>query len=207
MFVLPVFRRYEDELENTWGCGSWLEYIFTVILATILLIGATALTLVWVICYRGGFAWQENPQIQFNLHPVLMVAGFITLSGFCKFSIHAHTYPHTHTRQTWKLDLEHRTVVIIVVFVFFSFFAFPFRHFAAILLYRLCRCLKHIYAKLAHTLFHALAIPCIGLGFLAVYDSHNLANPPIPNFYSLHSWLGLVTMGLFVLQFVFGFFT
>lgn len=79
--------------------------------------------------------------------------------------------------------------------------------FAAILLYRLCRCLKHIYAKLAHTLFHALAIPCIGLGFLAVWDSHNLANPPIPNFYSLHSWLGLVTMGLFVLQFVFGFFT
>lgn len=79
--------------------------------------------------------------------------------------------------------------------------------YIAILLYRLCRCLKHIYAKLAHTFFHALAIPCIVIGFLAVFDSHNLAEPPLPNFYSLHSWLGLVTMGLFVLQFVFGFFT
>lgn len=81
------------------------------------------------------------------------------------------------------------------------------RLYTAILLYRLCRCLKHIYAKLAHTFFHALAIPCIVVGFLAVFDSHNLAEPPLPNFYSLHSWLGLVTMGLFVLQFVFGFFT
>lgn len=78
---------------------------------------------------------------------------------------------------------------------------------AAILLYRLCRCMKHIYVKLAHTLFHACTIPCVVVGFLAVFDSHNLADPPIPNFYSLHSWLGLVTMGLFVLQFVFGFFS
>ncbi|XP_055310873.1 plasma membrane ascorbate-dependent reductase CYBRD1 [Sitodiplosis mosellana] len=151
--------RYDDDLENTWGCASWFEYIFTVIIASVLLIGATALTLFWVIYYRNGFAWRDDPKIQFNLHPVLMVAGFITLSGF------------------------------------------------SILLYRLCRCLKHIYAKMAHTLFHTLAIPCVAIGFLAVYDSHNLNSPPIPNFYSLHSWLGLVTMGLFALQFVIGFFT
>lgn len=55
-------------------------------------------------------------------------------------------------------------------------------------------------------MFHLLAAPCIAIGFVAVYDSHNLrtdaqGNPaPIPNFYSLHSWMGLTTMGLFALQ-------
>lgn len=76
----------------------------------------------------------------------------------------------------------------------------------AILMYRLCRCLKTIYVKLAHMFFHACAIPCVVLGFLAVLDYHNLSEKPIPNFYSLHSWLGFVTMGLFATQFIVGFF-
>ncbi|XP_030751252.1 cytochrome b561-like isoform X3 [Sitophilus oryzae] len=150
-------RHYEDE--NEWSCGSWLEYTVVVVLASVLLLGSLGLTLFWVFQYRGGFAWRENPAKQFNLHPVLMVAGFITFSGF------------------------------------------------SVLLYRICRCCRRIYVKLLHTVFHALAIPCVAIGFLAVLDSHNLAQPPIPNFYSLHSWIGLVTMGLFAIQFVVGFFS
>lgn len=83
-YYIFQYRRYDDDLENTWGCASWCEYILTVIISSALLVGATALTLFWVIYYRDGFAWSENTKIQFNLHPVLMVAGFITLSGFCK---------------------------------------------------------------------------------------------------------------------------
>nr|CAI5857957.1 unnamed protein product [Callosobruchus analis] len=80
--------------------------------------------------------------------------------------------------------------------------------FPAVLLYRICRCCRRIYVKLLHTVFHALAIPCVAVGFLAVLDSHNLKQPsPIPNFYSLHSWIGLVCMGLFAIQFVVGFFS
>lgn len=75
-------RHYEDE--NEWGCGSWLEYTLVIVLASILLLGSLALTLFWVIQYQGGFAWRDDPNKQFNLHPVLMVAGFITFSGFCK---------------------------------------------------------------------------------------------------------------------------
>ncbi|XP_022917933.1 plasma membrane ascorbate-dependent reductase CYBRD1 isoform X2 [Onthophagus taurus] len=150
-------RHYEEE--NEWGCGSWFEYTLVVVLASILLLGSLALTLYWTIQYHNGFAWRENGNKQFNLHPVLMVAGFITFSGF------------------------------------------------SILLYRICRCCRRIYVKLLHTVFHALAIPCVAIGFLAVLDYHNLKTPPIPNFYSLHSWIGLVTMGLFAIQFVVGFFS
>ncbi|XP_034242076.1 cytochrome b reductase 1 isoform X2 [Thrips palmi] len=150
-------RNYDDE--NSWACGNWFEFLLVVALAIILLIGALVLVLFWVLYYRGGFAWNENPTLEFNLHPVLMIAGFITFSGF------------------------------------------------SMLLYRVGRCCRRIYVKLFHTIFHALAVPCVVVGFIAVLDSHNLANPPIRNFYSLHSWMGFVTMGLFALQFVVGFFS
>ena len=74
------------------------------------------------------------------------------------------------------------------------------------LVYRSCRCCCHIYNKLLHTFFHILAIPCVVLGFLAAWNYHSLRTDkaghadPIPHFYSIHSWLGLVTMGLFLLQ-------
>ncbi|XP_068145758.1 lysosomal membrane ascorbate-dependent ferrireductase CYB561A3 isoform X3 [Drosophila tropicalis] len=159
MIFRPTNRkiRYEEDPDNAWNCCSWCEYLLIIILSTILLVGVLVLTLFWVMFYRGGFAWSESPLQQFNLHPILMVAGFITLSGF------------------------------------------------SILLYRLCRCVKHIYVKVIHMFFHAAAIPCIALGFLSVLDSHNALQKQ--HFYSLHSWLGFVTMGMFVLQFVLGFFS
>ena len=58
------------------------------ILACILLLASLALTLYWVIKHRGGFAWRDDPIKQFNFHPVLMVAGFITFSGFCEYTLH-----------------------------------------------------------------------------------------------------------------------
>ncbi|XP_037898091.1 cytochrome b561 isoform X2 [Glossina fuscipes] len=155
----PDEKRYEEDSENAWNCCSWFEYLLIVILSTVLLIGVLVLTLFWVIFYRGGFAWADSPQLQFNLHPVLMVAGCVTFSGF------------------------------------------------SILLYRLCRCIKHLYVKLTHMLFHACAIPCIVMAFLAVFESHNLVEPPKPHFYSLHTWLGLITMAMFAVQFIVGFFS
>lgn len=88
MTLFFINRRYDDDLENQWGCASWCEYILTVIVASVLLIGATVLTVFWVFNYREGVAWRDDPKRQFNLHPILMVAGFITLSGFCKLKTH-----------------------------------------------------------------------------------------------------------------------
>lgn len=147
-------RQYERNEDM--GCLNWCEYVLILIISSILLIGALVLTLYWTIYYRKGFGWSDKPQLQFNLHPVLMIAGFITLSGF------------------------------------------------SVLLYRICRCWERLHVKLFHMGLHALAIPCIIVGFIAVYDYHNLNSPPIPNLYSLHSWIGLATMGSFAFQFLFG---
>ncbi|CAL8074978.1 unnamed protein product [Orchesella dallaii] len=89
--------------------------------------------------------------------------------------------------------------LMVAGFIFFSGFSMLF--------YRMMTCCRKIYVKLLHTIFHAFAIACIAIGFLTVWDSHELVNPKIPNFYSLHSWLGLTTMGLFAIQFVVGFFS
>ncbi|KAH8407677.1 hypothetical protein KR222_010511 [Zaprionus bogoriensis] len=179
----PDEKRYEEDPDNAWNACSWCEYMLIVILSTILLVGVLILTLFWVMFYRGGFAWSEKPALQFNLHPILMVAGFVTLSGFCKSALVSVMSSAPTSSISLSLSLS----------------------LIAILIYRLCRCVKHIYVKLIHMFFHAIAIPCIALGFLSVFDSHNALQKQ--NFYSLHSWLGFVTMGMFVLQFVIGFFT
>ena len=77
----------------------------------------------------------------------------------------------------------------------------------AMLVYRTGTCCRRIYTKLVHTGFHLLAIPCIALGFVAVWDYKSLRTDEttgdrkeVPHFYSIHSWLGLATMGMFALQ-------
>lgn len=142
-----------------------------VFIAQILLHGVVGLVLFWVIQYHSKpekawpFSWKTDPDLEFNLHPFLMIMGFIYFTG------------------------------------------------QAMLMYRTCRCCRRIWSKLLHTTFHLLAAPCIAIAFVAVYDYKNdrvndkNSPAPIPHFYSIHSWMGLTTMGLFALQFIVGFFS
>merc|ERR1712186_43984 len=45
------------------------------------------------------------------------------------------------------------------------------------------------------------------MGFIAAWDYHARHQPPIPHLYSIHSWMGLATMAMFLLQFVSGLFS
>ena len=47
----------------------------------LLLFGVLILSLVWVYKFHGGFAWNEDVDKQFNVHPVLMITGFIFFMG------------------------------------------------------------------------------------------------------------------------------
>ena len=52
-----------------------------------------------------------------------------------------------------------------------------------------------------------LMLVTVGLcvpGVWAVWQSHDLAQPPIPHMFSLHSWLGILTLGLMTLQLLLG---
>jgi len=143
----------------------------------------------------------------------ILLHGALGLVLYWVFMFHraeGETWPFS-----WKEDAKKEfwmhPVLMIAGFIYFMG--------QSMLMYRSCRCCRRIWNKLLHTTFHMLAIPCIAMAFIAVYDSHVLNTvpdpqdpekrlpKPIPDFYSLHSWMGFATMGLFALQFIVGFFS
>merc|ERR1711874_239424 len=59
--------------------------------------------------------------------------------------------------------------------------------------------------KLGHAGIMMFAFILMVIGLQAAFDSHNLAVPPKPNMYTLHSWVGLLAAILFGCQWTLGF--
>jgi len=117
---------------------------------------AVVLTGIWMGHFRGGMAWQSDPKLEFNWHPMLMVVGMVFLYG------------------------------------------------NGILMYRLFRNEKKKKLKLIHAGVMISSFFCAVIALKAVFDSHNLADTPVPNLYSLHSWMGMITVLLFTSQWLAG---
>ena len=65
-------------------------------------------------------------------------------------------------------------------------------------MYRIFRNEPKIKLKLAHAAIMILVFILSVIALIAVFDFHNLKQ--IPNMYSLHSWMGILTVILFLFQ-------
>lgn len=105
------------------------------------------LMIIWTYSFRGGYGLSGTSV--FNLHPLIMFAGFIYLSSEA-----------------------------IVAF-------------------------KSGYKKSLHMAVQGAALILAVIGVFAAYKFH--LDNKIQNFYSLHSWLGLTTLALYIIQWLVGF--
>ncbi|KAG8447000.1 hypothetical protein GDO86_014444 [Hymenochirus boettgeri] len=73
----------------------------------------------------------------------------------------------------------------------------------ALLVYRVFRNETKRATKILHGALHILALIISLVGIIAVFQFHS--NSGIPHLYSLHSWLGIITFILYILQWIVGF--
>ncbi|VVC36573.1 Hypothetical protein CINCED_3A001754 [Cinara cedri] len=112
-----------------------------------------------------------------------------------------------YTNKSSKIDLtdEQRFNLhpTLMTFGFITFTGF------SILVYRMAAgcstTCRGTYVKLTHSLLHLATVPCVLFGSVASMEYHR--SKGIPHLYSLHSWMGVLTVSLFIIQFTLGIFT
>ncbi|XP_012154017.1 transmembrane ascorbate-dependent reductase CYB561 isoform X2 [Megachile rotundata] len=82
---------------------------------------------------------------------------------------------------------------------------FVFLYANGMLIYRTQRNARKRRLKLIHAGIMLFTVVLVVIALVAVFDSHNLNVKPIPNMYSLHSWVGLTSVILFCCQWLAGF--
>jgi len=68
------------------------------------------------------------------------------------------------------------------------------------LVFRVFRSQRKTPLKIVHGVLLALALVFSAVGLKAVFDNHNLSATPHANLFTLHSWIGLVTVVVIGIQ-------
>ncbi|GFS44333.1 putative cytochrome b561 [Trichonephila inaurata madagascariensis] len=74
-----------------------------------------------------------------------------------------------------------------------------------LLMYRILYFKAKLTLKFLHAITMFITFVLAVISLKCAFDSHDFRTPPIPNLYSLHSWIGLGTIILFSFQFFLGF--
>ncbi|CAN1311511.1 Transmembrane ascorbate ferrireductase 1 [Linum perenne] len=136
--------------------GIKISALPVTVMAHLIAITTTTLLLVWLLKLRGGLSWSIHPvpTKAFNVHPLVMVIGFIILSG------------------------------------------------EGIMAYKTVRGQRRTVRKVTHLILHSVAFVSAVFGLIVVFRYKHLIHSP--HMITLHSWLGIITVSSFALQFVLG---
>ncbi|PPS10984.1 hypothetical protein GOBAR_AA09655 [Gossypium barbadense] len=132
----------------------------------LLFIAVTTLVIVWLLKFREGLAFESAnkfkifnlPPSHLQLHPLLMVIGFILIAGEAIMA-----YKSTPSRRDIKVQ------------------------------------------KAVHLTLQTIALGCGIFGIVVIFKFHDETN--MPDMVTLHSWLGMIAICLFGLQYLLGFFS
>ncbi|XVF85555.1 hypothetical protein PTKIN_Ptkin17bG0126600 [Pterospermum kingtungense] len=131
-----------------------------IVLGHLLFIAIATLVLVWLLKFREGLDFDSAKKSKlFNLHPLLMVIGFILIAGE---AIMAYK-----TIPAGRRNIEVQRTV--------------------------------------HLILQTIALGCGIFGIVVIFKFQNDTNSP--DMVNLHSWLGMITICLFGLQYLLGFFS
>ncbi|NXT12076.1 CY561 protein, partial [Prunella fulvescens] len=131
----------------------------------------------WLGRYRGGVGWHSP--LQFNAHPLCMVLGMVFLQGDALLVY--RVFRHEAKRSTKALH--------------------ALLHGLALLIALVGECWAGR-AGLARAGCSPAGDGLFSAGIIAVFESHRTKG--IPDMYSLHSWCGMATFVLYLLQWLLG---
>ncbi|KAL3830628.1 hypothetical protein ACJIZ3_019431 [Penstemon smallii] len=104
---------------SSYGLSAFPVTIFAHLVA----IAVTTLVLVWLLHFRGGFAFKSDDKAKiFNLHPLLMVLGFVLISGEAIMAY--KTAPSTRKSQKLFHLILHLIALVAGIIGIYSVFKF-----------------------------------------------------------------------------------